>query len=72
MVSFGDAVILPDGEKASLDGRKTALQVAYLTWSWLWDLRALGLGSNYSILWSLVSSQVKRRLINLFSNTPCL
>ena len=23
MVSFGDAVILPDGEKASLDGRKT-------------------------------------------------
>lgn len=23
VVSFGDAVILPDGEKASLDGRKT-------------------------------------------------
>ena len=54
-----------------MEGRQ-ALQVAYLTWSWLWDLRALGLGSNYSILWNLVSSQVKRRLINLFSNTPCL
>ena len=43
-----------------MEGRR-ALQVAYLAWSWLWDLRALGLGSNYPILWSLVSSRVKRR-----------
>ena len=43
-----------------MEGRR-ALQVAYLAWSWLWGLRALGLGSNYPILRSLVSSRVKRR-----------